>query len=139
MFRFAFVMVVCIFLFFPNVARAAGKDMEIKIGKHTFSAALADNETAKAFGERLPMTLDMSELNGNEKYCYLDQSLPSAPERVGKIRAGDIMLYGDSCVVIFYKSFSTSYSYTRIGRIEDTSALESAVSKGGVAVNFSRK
>ena len=59
--------------------------------------------------------------------------------RVGKIRAGDIMLYGDSCVVIFYKNFSTSYSYTRIGTIKDTSALESAVGKGGVTVNFSRK
>ena len=34
------------------------------------------------------------------------------------------MLYGNNCLVIFYKSFDTSYSYTKIGHIEDLNELE---------------
>ena len=112
--------------------------LTVEIGGRGFSAIPEDNATAGAFSGLLPLTLDMNELNGNEKYCYLSQSLPSRPEKIGKIQAGDIMLYGDNCLVIFYKSFSTSYRYTRIGRIENPSALESAVGKGNVTVEFKR-
>ena len=84
------------------------------------------------------MTLNMTELNGNEKYAYLDEALPSAPERVGRIEAGDLMLYGDSCVVLFYQSFNTQYSYTRIGHIEDVTDLMARVGSGGLQVRFDR-
>ncbi len=33
------------------------------------------------------------------------------------------MLYGNNCLVIFYKSFKTSDSYTKIGHIENLSDL----------------
>ena len=41
--------------------------------------------------------------------------------------------------MIFYKSFSTSYSYTKIGHINDTDDLEQALGEGSVNVGFSRK
>ena len=113
-------------------------NIALSIGGHVFTARLEDNVTARAFAGLLPMTLDMSELNGNEKYHYLDGSLPSAPGRVGRINAGDLMLYGDDCVVLFYKSFSTQYSYTRIGHINDISGLESVVGSGSVQVRFTK-
>ena len=84
----------------------------------------------------LPLTLDMSELNGNEKYVYLDERFTAESESVGHISNGDIMLYGSNCVVVFYKSFSTPYSYTRIGYIDDPDGLKDAVGKGGVTVRF---
>ncbi len=57
-----------------------------------------------------------SELNGNEKYAYLDDSLPvGRSARATIARAGDIMLFGDDCLVLFYETFSSSYRYTRIG------------------------
>ncbi len=71
----------------------------------------------------LPMTLQMDDLNGNEKYCYLAEALPARPERIGRINAGDVMLFGDDCLVIFYKSFNTAYTYTRIGHISDAEEL----------------
>lgn len=37
----------------------------------------------------------MSDLNGNEKYYYLDENLPTNSENIGHINAGDIMLYGE--------------------------------------------
>ncbi|MBQ8959906.1 MAG: hypothetical protein IJ071_01660 [Ruminococcus sp.] len=110
--------------------------MQIIAGEKQFTAALESNDTAAALTEMLPLTLDMAELNGNEKYHYLDTALPSAPEKVGHISEGDIMLYGDSCLVVFYESFDTPYSYTRIGHIDDTSGLAEALGKGGVTVTF---
>ena len=110
--------------------------MKITIGNKEFTATLYDTAAAQAFARLLPMTLNMSELNGNEKYHYLSTTLPTNSERVGNINAGDIMLYGNSCIVLFYKSFSTSYSYTKIGKINDVSGLQQAVGSGSVTVTF---
>ena len=101
--------------------------MKITIGKHQFTVTLEDNAAAAALKEHLPMTLDMNELNGNEKYRYMPFSLPTDPYSPGIIQAGDIMLYGDNCLVVFYKSFSTPNSYTKIGRIDNTAKLLAAV------------
>lgn len=108
----------------------------ITVNDRTFYAELYDNETAEKFAEMLPLTLDMSELNGNEKYFYLSKDLPTEQMRPDKINSGDIMLYGSSCLVLFYDSFSTAYSYTPIGHIEDTDGLAEALGKGGAAVTF---
>ena len=102
----------------------------------TFSVQLADNDTAHAFAARLPVELSMEELNGNEKYCYLDEPLPSNAEAIGHIEAGDVMLYGDSCIVVFYDSYDTSYSYTRIGAVENPEDLAAAVGSGPIDVRF---
>ena len=110
--------------------------MKIEINGRSFAIVLENNATAKTFVERLPLTLDMNELNGNEKYHYLAEPLPSASESVKQIRAGDIMLYGDNCIVLFYMSFTTSYRYSRIGHIDDAAALASAVGKSDVTVIF---
>lgn len=110
--------------------------MTVRIGDREFAAALEDNDTARAFAALLPMELRMTELNGNEKYHYLMGPLPSAAERVGHIEAGDIMLYGDDCVVVFYRSFDTPYSYTRIGKISNIEGLADALGRGGADVRF---
>lgn len=110
--------------------------IKITVNGRTFSATLYDNETAREFAERLPITLDMSELNGNEKYYYLPDSLPKNSRRPSGINTGDIMLYGSDCLVIFYESFSTSYSYTPIGKIDDPDGLAAALGSGSVQVTF---
>ena len=111
--------------------------IKISVNGQTFTATLEDSPTARAFSEMLPLETDMQELNGNEKYFYLDKNLPSNAARVGKISAGDVMLFGDNCVVIFYKDFSTSYSYTRLGKI-NSADLEKILGNGNVRVNFER-
>ena len=80
--------------------------------------------------------MQMSELNGNEKYYYLDDSLPTETYRPGTIQAGDLMLYGSSCVVLFYETFSSGYNYTRLGRIDDPEGLDEAVGSGDVGVRL---
>ena len=83
----------------------------------------------------LPVEFNMSELNGNEKYVYMPSSLPTNSSNPKHINAGDVMLYGDNCLVIFYKSFDTSYSYTRIGHIDNLNDL----GNGSVTVKFVKK
>ncbi len=110
--------------------------MKVKItaGGKTFTADIEDSRTGKAFMEKLPLTLDMSELNGNEKYCY-GVSLPNEDKRYDSIVAGDLMLYSGDCVVLFYGA-AGGYSYTRIGKIADTAGLSEALGKGSVTVKF---
>ena len=111
--------------------------IKISVNGQTFTATLEDNPTARAFAEKLPIEADMQELHGNEKYFYLSSDLPSNSSRVGKISSGDLMLFGDNCVVIFYKDFSTSYSYTRLGKI-NSADLEKILGNGNVHVTFAR-
>jgi hypothetical protein len=110
--------------------------MRITIGSMTFTATLEDNPTVTKLKRLLPMTVEMTELNGNEKYYHLSTRLPADAISPGKIQNGDILLYGDNSLVLFYKTFKTSYSYTRLGRIDDPSGLASAVGKGDVSVAF---
>lgn len=119
-----------------NHESETSRTMRIEIGNQTFTATLADNETAVAFLALLPMTVTMNDLNGNEKYCNLASDLPTASYRPGTIRSGDIMLYGSDCVVLFYETFSSSYSYTRIGQVDDPTGLAAAVGTGRVTVTF---
>lgn len=111
-------------------------NMNIRIGNQRFTATLANNKTATAFKALLPMNITMNELNGNEKYCNLSTSLPTDARRPGTIQAGDLMLYGSGCIVLFYKTFSSSYSYTRIGRIDNPEKLSEAAGTGDIQVVF---
>ncbi len=119
----------------PPMRRSAATAM-MAIGDAQFSIDLADNETAAAFAATLPMEAEMSELNGNEKYVYLDAALPASPASPGAIEAGDVMLYGDNCLVVFYEPHQTAYSYTRIGRVSDASGLAAAVGSESVSARF---
>ena len=110
--------------------------MRITVGSTVFTATLAENETAKAFRAMLPLSLVMNELNNNEKYAGLSQSLPTAPYSPGTIQSGDLMLYGSGTLVLFYKTFSTSYNYTRIGTLDNPSGLEQALGPGNASVRF---
>lgn len=110
--------------------------IELVIGNKTFYASLYQNETASAFLQRLPLELAMGELNGNEKYCYLSDALPTNAGDPAEIRAGDLMLYGDNCLVLFYENFSTSYSYTPIGRVDDSEGLAAALGDGNVQIRI---
>lgn len=110
--------------------------MKIKIGISTFTATLHDNTTATVFKSLLPMTVSMVDLNENEKYVDLSRSLPANASKPGTIHPGDLMLYGSSTLVLFYKKFSTSYSYTTLGRIDDVTGLAAAVGSGNVTVTY---
>ncbi len=112
-------------------------NIKIQVGDISFTAVLYDNASAHELLEKLPLTLDMADLNGNEKYCFFSDSLSDSGERVSNINAGDLMLYGSDCLVLFYESFSSSYRYTKLGYIENVTGLAEALGYGNVQMIFS--
>jgi hypothetical protein len=111
--------------------------MWMTIGERRFAITLADTDAARAFAARLPLTLDMAELNGNEKHADLPQALPTYASRPGTIRNGDLMLYGVQTVVIFYQSFRSPHPYTRLGRVDDPGDLAQVLGRRSSRVSFS--
>ena len=111
----------------------------VTLNGHEFNIELADNATAQAFASMLPLSGTLSELNGNEKYIRVDQTLPSNPTNPGTIEAGDVMLYQDDCIVVFYETHPSSYTYTRIGKITDATGLVAAVGSGSVQATFTAR
>ena len=110
--------------------------LKLTVGAKTFTATLLGNATATALKDMLPMKMEMIELNRNEKYVGLPKSLPAKASNPGTIQAGDLMLYGSNTLVLFYATFSTSYTYTKIGRIDDVSGLATALGTGNATVTF---
>lgn len=98
--------------------------MNIVINEKEYKLNLENNETVTELLTKLPLQLNMNDLNSNEKYVYLDFSLKNNPVNPKHINKGDVMLYTDNYLVIFYKNFDTSYSYTRIGHINNLPDLD---------------
>jgi hypothetical protein len=78
----------------------------------------------------------MNELNNNEKYADLSKSLAINASVPPSIQSGDLMMYGSRTLVLFYKGLSTSYSYTKIGKIDDVTGLATALGSGDINVTF---
>jgi hypothetical protein len=119
-----------------NILDTSSMKIKITVGTNSIIASLFDNATATAFKAKLPLNIDMKELNGNEKYFDLPSSLPSNATNPGTIQTGHLMLYGSNTLVLFYKTFSTSYNYTRIARIDNPSDLATVLGSGNRTVKF---
>lgn len=118
-----------------------GEDAEmrlnVQVGDQIFTATLEDNVAADAFVsmmEEEPVVIQMSDYSGFEKVGPLGRKLPSDNRQL-TTQAGDIVLYNNNQIVIFYGP--NSWSYTKIGKIDDLSGWEDALGNGDVTVTFS--
>ena len=102
-----------------NVTEKVSDTVKVFIDDKEYKLNLYDNETVNSLVKLFPLEVTMKTLNENEVYVYLDEKLPTNSSNPKTINTGDVMLYGDNCLVIFYKTFNTSYSYTKIGHIDD--------------------
>ena len=111
--------------------------MNVQVGSSTFTATLEENEAVDALVEMMeqgPVTIQMSDYSGFEKVGPLGTSLPTSNQQT-TTQAGDIVLYQGNQIVMFYGS--NSWSYTRLGHIDDLTGWEEAVGSGDVTVTFS--
>lgn len=128
---FSVILVIIIFLIgcdnnMDNDSVTYVSEMKVIINNDEFVASLEKTNESNYFYDNLPLEFTMKNLNSNEKYVYTNMGFMTKPVKVNKINSGDIMLYGDDCIVIFYKSFDTTYSYTKIGHINNLPDLGSA-------------
>ena len=111
--------------------------MKVQVNDAVFYAVLEENEAVSALIEQMkdgPVTIRMSDYSGFEKVGPLGRSLPTSNSQT-TTQAGDIVLYNGDQIVIFYGS--NSWSYTRLGHIEDLSGWAQALGSGDVTVTFS--
>ena len=111
--------------------------MNVQIGGSTFTATLEENAAVDALVEMMeqgPVTIQMSDYSGFEKVGSLGTNLPTSNSQT-TTHAGDIALYQGNQIVIFYGS--NSWSYTRLGQIDDLTGWEEALGSGDVTVTFS--
>ena len=111
--------------------------MNVQVGSSTFTATLAENAAVDALMEMMisaPVVIQMSDYSGFEKVGSLGTSLPASDSQT-TTQAGDIVLYNGNQIVIFYGS--NSWSYTRLGKIDDLSGWAEALGSGDVQVTFS--
>lgn len=112
-------------------------NVKVQVGDTIFSATLEENAAVSALVEMMresPVVLQMSDYSGLEKVGPLGTSLPADNSQT-TTHAGDIVLYNGNQIVIFYGS--NSWSYTRLGHIDDLTGWEEALGNGDVTVTFS--
>ena len=117
-----------------NNSNEVVKTVKATINEKEYIINLEDNETTRKFVDKLPQKLKMTDLNDNEKYANLDYTLPEESYYPKHINTGDVMLFGNDCLVIFYKSLDTTYDYTKIGHIDNLPDLGS----GNITVKFEK-
>ena len=120
-----------------NGAEEAVMNMKVQVGDAVFSATLEENEAVASFVEMMrenPVSIQMSDYSGFEKVGSLGTSLPASNSQT-TTHAGDIVLYNGNQIVIFYGS--NSWSYTRLGHVDDLTGWEEALGSGDVTVTFS--
>jgi hypothetical protein len=105
----------------PNTdTKGDERDMKIAltVGDTKLTATLADNSSADALLELLksgPVTVDMNDYGGMEKVGSLGTDLPANNEQI-TTSAGDLILYQDKMLVIYYAP--NSWNFTRLGKID---------------------
>lgn len=111
--------------------------MNVQVGNMNFTATLEENEAVDAFVEMMktsPVVISMKDYSGFEKVGSLGKNLPASNSQT-TTQPGDIVLYNGNQIVLFYGS--NSWSYTRLGKIDELSGLEKALGRGDVTVTFS--
>jgi len=113
--------------------------MEIKVNGQTLTATMANNSSAAALRELLEkgdLTINMSDYGNFEKVGDIGQTLPRNDEEI-TTESGDIILYLGNRITIYYDT--NTWSFTRLGRIDDTTQqqLKSILGEGDVTVTFS--
>lgn len=113
-------------------------NISMVVNGNNYSITLENNSSAKKLYSLLPLEITMNELNNNEKYYYFEDLFPTSETKINNIEIGDILLYGNNCLVLFYESFSTEYSYTRIGKIDNPDNLKDVLGNGSVLITFTK-
>ena len=115
------------------------KMLKLYINDQEISVAWEDNESVKALrelAEKGSVNITTSQYGGFEQVGPIGQSLPRHDVQT-ETGPGDIVLYSGNQIVVFFGS--NSWSYTRLGHIQDKNAQEltQLLNKSNVSIRIS--
>src|SRR5438067_8605964 len=94
------LMAIALAAIFGPIARSADETkttnqtpamkIRLKVGNKVLTATLADNKTARDFVSLLPLTLNMNDLFGREKFGHLPRAISEEGKRTHTYAIGDI-------------------------------------------------
>ena len=113
--------------------------IKLKVNNHVLNVKLEDNPAAKALMDKLKMgdvTIHAKDYGGFEKVGDLGFSLPRSDKYI-TTSAGDIVLYDGEEISLFYNS--NSWSYTKLGKLQNIKDLKKILGTGDVKLVLSLK
>ena len=117
-------------------AQNTDENVKVKINDTVFDVELEDNSATQELVKTLKegnVTVNATDYGNFEKVGDLGFSLPTSDEQV-TTAPGGIVLYQGNQVSIFYESHS--WSYTKLGKIQNVTGLKDVLGSGDVTVEF---
>jgi len=108
------LMAIALAAIFGPIARSADETtttnqtpamkIRLKVGNKVLTATLADNKTARDFVSLLPLTLNMNDLFGREKFGHLPRAISEEGKRTHTYEIGEIAYWSPGPdVAIYYR------------------------------------
>ena len=113
--------------------------IKLKVNNHVFNVKLESNSAAKALMAKLKkgnITIYAEDYGNFEKVGELGFSLPRSDKYI-TTSLGDIVLYNGDEISLFYNS--NSWSYTKLGKVQNTKDLKNILGTGDATLVFSLK
>lgn len=115
---------------------AAMDKITLTFNGQSYTATLADNPSAEAFAALLkegPLAVSTHDYGNFEKVGSLGTELPRTDEQITTV-PGDIILYQGNQITVYYAQ--NTWSFTRLGKIDDPTGLREALGSGDVEITF---
>ena len=98
-------------------------DIKMTINGKQYTIKSESNKATENFLANLPLSIELIQVNENEKKGYVYFKLITDAKKMGKVEEGDLLLYGDSYVILATKAFKTKDMYTKLGHIQNIDGI----------------
>lgn len=121
----------------PTPSNPTGEQrMKITVGNQVIYATLADNATAHAIADRLPLTLELLDLYGREMCYRFADELPANEVQTRNFELGEIIYWPPRhSFVIMYKQDGEQFSMQHVGQLENVNNV-ALFGQGNATVTF---
>ena len=121
----------------PDTVFAEETQIYAHIGQEVLVIEPENNSSAEAFIELLrrgDLTVNMHDYGNFEKVGSIGTSLPRNDKRITTV-PGDVILYQGDQITIYYDT--NTWSFTKLGKVQNVERLKSILGDGNVTVRFS--
>ena len=131
------LLVLSLALLSPKAVFAEEIQIYAHIGQDTLVIKPENNSSAEAFIKLLgkgDLTINMHDYGNFEKVGSIGAELPRNDKRITTV-PGDVILYQENQITIYYDT--NTWSFTRLGKIQNIDGLRAILGEGNVTVRFS--